>query len=72
MSADSVMLRVDSLIKDFGALRATNDVSFSLNALFSRPKVACLNASKKALASGDKLSRLRRSETEAWSSRSFL
>ena len=30
MSADSVMLRVDSLIKDFGALRATNDVSFDV------------------------------------------
>lgn len=30
MSADSVMLRVDSLIKDFGALRATNDVSFEV------------------------------------------
>lgn len=30
MSADPVMLRVDSLIKDFGALRATNDVSFEV------------------------------------------
>ena len=30
MIEDSVMLRVDSLIKDFGALRATNDVSFDV------------------------------------------
>ncbi len=30
MSADSVMLRVDSLIKDFGALRATDNVSFDV------------------------------------------
>ncbi len=30
MTADSVMLRVDSLVKDFGALRATNDVSFEV------------------------------------------
>ena len=30
MTADSVMLRVDSLVKDFGALRATNDVSFDV------------------------------------------